>query len=78
MRVSDTTALRQLLYEGLAFEFPDGSLIGRDEDAQAHETGATQFRRLVERHRVTREHGGRGRVDSLVDVVVIDGAKRIE
>lgn len=71
-------ALGQLLYEGLVFELPDGSLIGRDVDLQAHATGATRFERLSELHRGTREHNGRGHVDSLVDVVVIDHGQRIE
>ncbi len=78
MRSSDTTALRQLLYEGLVFELPDGTLIGRDADLQAHAAGATRFERLSELHRGTREHDGRGHVDSLVDVVVIDHGQRIE
>lgn len=78
MRANDTTALGQLLSEVLVFELPDGSVIGRDADLQAHATEATRFERISELHRGTREHNGRGHVDSLVDVVVIDHGQRIE
>jgi hypothetical protein len=78
MEASDTAALGQLLFEGLAFELPDGSIIGRDADLRAHATGATRFERFSELHRTTRESAGRGRVDSLVDVVVIDHGRRLE
>lgn len=65
--MSDTTALRQLLDKGMAFELPDASFLGRDVDLQAHATGATRFSRLSDLHRATREHGGRCHVDAVVD-----------
>lgn len=78
MRSSDVAALQDLLYEALVFELPDGSLTNRDADVESHKSGAVRFECLSELHRSTSEHAGRGRVDSLTEVVVIDGCRRIE
>lgn len=78
MRSSDTERLRDLLYEGLSFGLPDGSVTSRAADLDAHASGATRFDSLVEVERSSAEHAGRGRTRSRVDVVVIDGGNRIE
>lgn len=78
MRTSDVDRLRALLFEGLSFSVPDGSVIGRAADLESHASGALRFESLTERRRVTTEHAGRGRTQSLVDVVVVDRGTRIE
>ncbi|MFV9424625.1 MULTISPECIES: nuclear transport factor 2 family protein [Microbacterium] len=78
MRRSDTDALQDLLFEGLTFELPDGSLTDREADLNAHSTGAVRFEQLVELHRSTREHAGRARVDSLIDARLIDDGHHVE
>jgi hypothetical protein len=77
MRASDTRQLSALLAEALSFSTPDGSIIGRTADLDAHASGAIQFESLVERERSTIEHAGRARTRSLVDVLVIDRGERI-
>lgn len=78
MRRGDTDVLRNVLFEGLTFELPDGSVTDREADLNAHSTGAVRFERLVELHRSTREHAGRARIDSLVDARLIDDGHRVE
>ncbi|WP_081322525.1 nuclear transport factor 2 family protein [Microbacterium testaceum] len=78
MRRSDTDALQNLLFEGLTFELPDGSVTDREADLNAHSTGAVRFEQLVELHRSTREHAGRARVDSLIDARLIDDGHHVE
>ncbi|WP_081317328.1 nuclear transport factor 2 family protein [Microbacterium testaceum] len=78
MRRSDTDALQDLLFEGLTFELPDGSVTDREADLNAHSTGAVRFEQLLELHRSTREHAGRARVDSLIDARLIDDGHHVE
>lgn len=78
MRGGDVSHLRELLYEGLAFELPGESVMGRAADLDAHASGETRFDKLSELHRSTLEHDGHGRTSSLVDIVVFDGGHRIE
>lgn len=77
MQASDVARLRELLFEGLAFELPNGTVTGRSSDLDAHASGAVRFEDLVERDRQTVESSGHGRTASLIDVVVLDGAERI-
>lgn len=78
MRASDAATLGKLLHEGLTFELPDGSLINRATDLNAYASGEVQYERLGEVHRVAREHAGRARVDSLIDVVMTNGGRRTQ
>ena len=78
MRGSDVERLAELLSRELAFCLPDGAIISRDDDLEAHRTGTTRFLSITERSRSTIAHAGRGRTQSLVDVALIDHGTPIE
>jgi hypothetical protein len=60
MQASDTSQLDLLIADELVFAGPDGKLIGKATDLEAHRTGATRFSRLQETRRRTTESGGAG------------------
>lgn len=78
MRASDVKHLAEFLFSELTFCLPDGAVIGREADLDAHRTGTTRFMSIAERSRSTIAHAGRGRTQSLVDVALIDHGTAIE
>lgn len=78
MRNSDVGTLRSLLSEQLAFTLPDGTIVGRDADLEAHRSGATRFESLIDVDRSTHEHEGHGHSRTRVQVVVFDNGHRLE
>jgi hypothetical protein len=78
MLSGDTASLHDLLFEGLSFEVPDGSIVGRAADLAAHASGATRFDLFTETSRATVEHDGHGRTLSEVDLIVTDHGRRVE
>jgi len=51
MRASDIAELDLLIADDLVFAGPDGTLIGKAADLEAHRTGATRFARIWILHR---------------------------
>lgn len=78
MRSSHIESLTELLFAELSFCLPDGTVIGREADLEAHRTGATRFASITERQRTTLENAGRGRTQTLVDVALTDRGVPIE
>ncbi|PPI02643.1 DUF4440 domain-containing protein [Rathayibacter sp. AY1B7] len=78
MRTSDVDALGRLLAPELIFTTPEGSIINRNEDLEAHSSGTTKFESIAEISRSTLAVAGGVQTRSVVDVVVIDHSKRVE
>lgn len=78
MRRSDVDELRDLLSEDIAFALPDGSVVGREADLEAHRSGATRFVSLTEVERSTAENGASARTRTRAHIVVIDIGHQIE
>ncbi|ANJ25644.1 nuclear transport factor 2 family protein [Agromyces aureus] len=55
MRASDLAELDLLIADDLAFSGPDGAVVGKAADLEAHRTGATRFERIEETLRRTTE-----------------------
>jgi len=60
MRVSDIEALDRLIGDNLRFTRPDGSVIDKRADLEAHRSGITRFNRIEELERRTLEFNGGG------------------
>jgi hypothetical protein len=64
MKASDIAQLELLVADELVFAAPDGTLIGKATDLEAHRTGATRFSRLQETRRRTTEFDGAGTTET--------------
>src|SRR4051794_27816605 len=78
MRVSDVAALDELIDAELVFTLPDGTIVGKEADLEAHRTGATRFERIAEIERRTAEHAGRGSTETIAEAVILNAGRRTE
>jgi ketosteroid isomerase-like protein len=78
MLAGDVAALDSLLADNLAFVGPDGAVIGKADDLNAHRTGATRFERITEVDRLVSVTGESGTSVVIADVALIDRGQRSE
>jgi ketosteroid isomerase-like protein len=78
MRVSDVAALAELIDADLVFTGPDGMILSKEADLEAHGTGAVRFERIAEIERRTTEHAGQGSTETIVEAVILDAGRRVE
>jgi hypothetical protein len=75
MRASDVEALDKLIGDGLRFTLPDGSVIGKQADLEAHRSGATRFDRIEETGRRTTEYTGGGSTETIARAALSDNGQ---
>ena len=78
MRSSDLEALDAIIADELTFTLPDGAMIGKQADLEAHRTGATRFERISELSRSTSECDGEGTTVTAVDAIILWNGDHIE
>lgn len=78
MRVSDVEALDKLIADGLRFLGPDGAVIDKHTDLEAHRSGATRFSRIEEVERRSSEFRGGGSTETIAKAALSDNGRPIE
>ncbi|WGM21501.1 nuclear transport factor 2 family protein [Paenarthrobacter sp. OM7] len=78
MRASDLEALDRLISDDLKFIDPEGTVLTKKADLEAHRTGATNFARIEETNRRTLESDGSGTTDTTARAVLHINGSQIE
>ncbi|MFT8649123.1 MAG: nuclear transport factor 2 family protein [Bifidobacterium psychraerophilum] len=78
MKSSDVVALDRMISDDLVFTGIDGAAISKEDDLEAHRSGATHFERLDEVSRIVHASDGRNFTEVVADVATsAEGATRV-